>query len=214
MAKKAVPQRTLDLNQPIFQLKITLEDIEPAIWRRIETPDCSLADLHEVIQSCMGWDDEHMHAFEIGDEQYADLGRGVDLHEFRDSRSVRLSNLVGQGWYRFDYEYDFGDSWRHAVEIENTLPSGEHVRYPRCVDGQRACPPEDCGSIPGYTDLLKIMKNPRHKEYKSMLEWLGGKFDPDLFDIEAVNTCLRKLKWPRVTQPNLGKLLMARDISL
>ncbi len=146
-ARRPVVHKALDPNLPVFQLKIALDDIEPAVWRRIETHDCSLADLREIIQVCMGWDDEHMHAFKIGDKQHTDFSRGVDPYEFQDSRSVRLSDLVEQGHYCFDYEYDFGDSWRHVIEIENTLPPEEHVRYPRCLDGRRACPPEDCGGV-------------------------------------------------------------------
>jgi len=85
MAKKRAKRQTLDSSLPIFQLKIALEGIDPPIWRRIQTHDCSLADLHEIVQSCMGWDDEHMHAFEVGDKQYTDFSRGADPYEFDDS---------------------------------------------------------------------------------------------------------------------------------
>jgi len=194
MAKKTMPQKALDPNQPIFQLKITLEDIEPAIWRRIETHDCSLTDLHEVIQSCMGWEDEHMHAFEIGDAQYTDVSRGVDPEEFRDSRSVQLSDLVAREQCYFIYEYDFGDSWRHGIEIENALPAEKNVRYPRCVDGQRACPPEDCGGSCGYYELLDAIANPDEEEYDERLEWLDDDFDPEKFSIDEVNKELLRLR--------------------
>ncbi len=194
MAKKAKISKRLDSSLPVFQLKITLEDIEPAIWRRIQTSDCSLAELHEIIQSCMDWEDDHLHAFEIGDEQYADLGKGIDPYEFRDSRSVRLSNLVDQKKYRFVYEYDFGDSWRHTIEIENTLPPEEHVRYPRCVDGRRACPPEDSGGPGGYPYFLDAIQDPDHEEHEERLEWVGGEFDPEKFDVDEVNRGLQRLR--------------------
>jgi len=193
-ARKQVVHKTLDPGLPVFQLKITLDDIEPAVWRRIETHDCSLADLHEIIQACMGWDDEHMHAFEIGDTQYTDFSRGVDPYEFQDSRSVRLSDLVEQGHHCFGYEYDFGDSWRHVIEIENTLPPEEHVRYPRCLDGRRACPPEDCGGVCGYQEMLDALANPDEEEYDERLEWLGEDFDPEKFSVEEVNRQLLRLR--------------------
>jgi len=194
MAKKRAKRQTLDSSLPIFQLKIALEGIDPPIWRRIQTHDCSLADLHEIVQSCMGWDDEHMHAFEVGDKQYTDFSRGADPYEFDDSRSVRLSDLVEQGEYCFDYEYDFGDSWRHAIEIENTLPPEENVRYPRCIGGQRACPPEDCGGSYGYFDLLDVLANPDHEEYDERLEWTGDDFDPEKFSVDEVNADLLHLR--------------------
>lgn len=202
--EKSVARKALDRSLPVFQLKITLEDIEPEIWRRIETPDCSLADLHEIIQSCMGWDDEHLHAFEIGDEQYTDLRRGGDRREFDDSRSMWLSDILDQREYRFDYEYDFGDSWRHVIEIESTLPAEENVRYPRCMDGGRACPPEDCGGAYGYCDLLDALanqdkadgENAEDEYYDERLEWLGEDFDPEKFNVDEVNEeFLRLRRW-------------------
>jgi hypothetical protein len=187
-AKQTIARRTLDPSLPIFQLKITLENIEPPIWRRIQTHNCSLADLHDIIQSCIGWEDEHMYAFEVGDRQYTDLSRGADRYEFRDSRSVRLSKLVEQGQHDFVYEYDFGDSWRHAIEIESTLPPEETARYPRCLDGQRAGPPEDCGGSYGYDDLLDALAHPdrEDEDYDERLEWLDD-FDPEAFSVEEVN---------------------------
>jgi hypothetical protein len=203
MAKKQKASRkTFDLSLPIFQLKITLDEIEPAIWRQIQTHDCTLADLHEIIQSCMGWEDDHMYAFEIGDDQYTDLGRGGDLYEYRDSRSSRLSDFIKRGEDCFVYEYDFGDSWRHTIEIENTLPLDENVNYPHCMDGARACPPEDCGGVPGYYDVLEALANQEcdeeecDEEYNERLEWLGGNFDPEEFSVDAVNQgFLRLRRW-------------------
>jgi hypothetical protein len=186
--------KTLDTTLPVFELKISLEHIEPPVWRRIQTGDCSLADLHEIIQSCMGWDDDHMHAFEVGDEQYADFNRGADPHDFRNSQSIGLRNLVQRRCHHFVYEYDFGDSWRHLIEIETTLPAEENVLYPRCVDGARACPPEDCGGSYGYEDLLAALANPDNEEHADRLEWIGDDFDPERFSLDAVNGELRQLR--------------------
>ena len=196
MASKETKPKTLDLSLPIFQMKLTLDEIEPAIWRRIQTHNCSLADLHEIIQSCMGWEDEHMYAFEIGTDQYTDLGRGAESCAFKDSRSVRLSDLVEQGDTCFAYEYDFGDSWRHTIELEGTLPAEKDVRYPRCVDGSRACPPEDCGGIYGYYECLEASVNPDKQEYDERLHWLGDDFDPEHFSTDEVNQeLLRVRRW-------------------
>ncbi len=125
MAKKA--KKALDLTLPIFQLKISLQHISPPIWRRVQTDDYSLDELHDIIQIAMGWDEEHMHAFVTDGEQYGDVQRGDDFEH--DSRSVRLSDLVEQGHARFRHDYDFGDEWKHIVEIEKTLvPPKNSVR--------------------------------------------------------------------------------------
>jgi hypothetical protein len=199
--KTAKARKELDPTLPVFQLKITLQDIEPPIWRRIQTPNCTLKDLHEIIQSTMDWEDDHMHAFEIGDEEYTDLRVGGDTYEFRDSRAVRLRKLVEKGDYSFVYEYDFGDSWRHDIEIESTLPAEENVRYPRCLDGERACPPEDSGGPYGYVVLVDALAEKKEREeggeeeeYDERLKWLGDAFDPETFAIDAVNDRLLKLR--------------------
>ncbi len=145
MAKKKAKKKTLDLTLPIYQLKISLEQIDPPIWRRVQMDDCSLAELHEIIQIVMGWEGMHPHVFVIDGEDY---GRGGDCEY--DSRFVSLSEVVEQGHTRFRYDYDFGDDWEHSIEIEKTLPAEEGVRYPRCVKGERACPPEDSGGPYGY----------------------------------------------------------------
>ena len=155
MAKK---KKTLDLTLPIFQIKISLRHLDPPIWRRVQTDDCSLADLHEIIQIALGWEDMHMHAFVIADEQFGDPRRGGGIEY--DSRFVRLSEVVAEGHRRFQYEYDFGDNWEHVIQIEKTLPAEEGVCYPRCVKGERACPLEDSGGSRGYPYLLENSKTP------------------------------------------------------
>jgi len=191
MAKKA-KKKELDPTLPIYQVKITLDDIKPPIWRQVQMDDCSLAELHDIIQISMGWDDEHMYAFVIEGEQYGDLERGDDFEH--DVRSLRLSDLVKRGDTRFRYDYDFGDDWQHTVDIEKTMPAEEGVYYPRCVAGERACPPEDCGGPHGYPHLLAAIKNPKHKDHEEMLDWLGDDFDPEEFDLDEVNADLRYLR--------------------
>jgi hypothetical protein len=170
----------------VYQLKITLRDVKPPVWRRVEVKDCSLADLHDVIQICMGWDGGHLHAFEIGGEQYSapDLDGATDAE---DASKVKLSKVVGWGIKKFTYTYDFGDNWEHVIEVEKELPAEPGVAYPRCVAGKRACPPDDCGGPWGYADFLEAIQDPKHPEHEELLEWAGGEFDPEHFDIEAVN---------------------------
>ena len=176
----------------VYQLKITLDDTQPPLWRRVLTNDCTLAKLHAIIQISMGWGDCHLHVFEIGGEQYGPLEQRDepdpwDESEVGDERKVKLSQLVAGGIKKFRYVYDMGDNWQHTIQIEKELPAEAGVRYPRCIDGKRACPPEDCGGPWGYPGLLEALANPRHPEHAEMLEWVGGEFDPEHFDPEEVN---------------------------
>ncbi len=176
----------------IYQIKITLQHIRPPVWRRILiSPDITLPRLHDVLQVVMGWTDSHLHAFRTRDEQY-----GVSNDDFpsicRNERDVRLDQLVGVG-NKIIYEYDFGDSWKHEILIEKSLPAEKGKRYPTCVTGKRACPPEDCGGPWRYEYLLETLSDPRHEEHDEMLEWIGGEFDAEAFDLDEINAVLRTL---------------------
>jgi len=186
MAKRATHKTVLNPALPIYQLHISLNHSDPPIWRRVQVDDCSLADLHEIIQVCMGWEDEHLHAFDVDGEQYGNPQHGGDPED-RDSRRIWLSDLVAEGCKKFLYWYDFGDDWKHTIKMEKTLPQEPQVRYPRCVDGARACPPEDCGGVWGYADLLESLRDPDAEEHEERLEWLGEDFDPEEFDVGSVN---------------------------
>lgn len=184
MAKTRVPAQ-------VYQLKITLRNTKPPIWRRVQVKDCSLADLHDIIQTCMGWDDYHLHEFIVRGESYGapeqwedDFGDNLDVG---DEGKIKLSQLAGEGVKKFEYVYDMGDNWGHTIQIEKVLPAERGVNYPRCVAGKRACPPEDCGGPWGYGDFLDAIQNPKHKRHNELLEWVGGGFDPEAFDIDAVN---------------------------
>jgi Plasmid pRiA4b ORF-3-like protein len=187
MAKKQLAQ--------VYQVKILLQHIKPPIWRRVQVKDCSLAKLHDIIQSCMGWDDYHLHDFEIGGERYGDPaqwqdGFGDEL-EVGNEGKVKLSQLAARGIKKFQYTYDMGDTWQHLIQIEKPLPSEAGVRYPRCIDGKRACPPEDCGGPWGYGDFLEAIGDPKNERHEDLREWVGGEFDPEHFDIEKINEELR-----------------------
>jgi len=179
-----------DINT-VYQLKVTLDGIAPPIWRRIQIEDCTLADLHAVIQASMGWDNSHLHMFSIGGEQYSDPEMGGDPYDM-STHSESLAHLVDQGHRAFHYVYDFGGSWEHTIEVEDVSPPEPKTKYPRCVGGKRACPPEDCGGPWGYAEFVEAIQNPKHEEHKDMLEWVGGEFDAEKFSAAAVNKNMRK----------------------
>jgi hypothetical protein len=179
----------------VYQLKITLRGIKPPVWRRVQVKDGTLAGLHDVIQTCMGWDDYHLHEFDIGGERYGDPRQWQDDFggemEVGNEGKVKLSQLVARGVKKFTYVYDMGDNWEHTLQVEKVLEAEPGVRYPRCVAGKRACPPEDCGGPWGYGDILDAIQDPSHERHAELLEWVGGEFDPEAFDTEAVNEELR-----------------------
>jgi len=174
----------------IYQLKISLANIRPPIWRRIQTANCNLERLHQIIQSAMGWESYHLWAFDIGDEQYGPADDNFPMDEMRDGRSVQLSDLEKAGVAKFRYTYDFGDSWEHIITIEKVVAADPEARYPRCIKGKRACPPEDCGGAWGYGNFLEALEDPDHAEHEDMLEWSGGDFDPEEFDLNRINARL------------------------
>jgi hypothetical protein len=194
----------------IYQLKISLQYIHPPVWRRIQLPaGIALDALHDIIQIAMGWTDSHLHGFHINGESYGPPGPMSDMN---DERKARLGDIVQQGG-RLLYEYDFGDGWVHEITVEKILPVEAGVPYPRCLAGERACPPEDCGGPPGYQHLLDILSDPQHPERGEMLEWLGYEFEPEAFDLQATNKLLQKqaAKPPlRRTKERTGKKKTAK----
>lgn len=180
----------------IYRFKITLQDSDPAIWRRIETKDVPLGQLHTLIQTAMGWTNSHLHQFEIGGSRYTDPRFMMD--EFDDFGAVdysglRVSDLVAKHGtkLRMGYEYDFGDGWQHEVVLEKVTESEPGIRHPRCIDGQRACPPEDVGGVYGFSDFVEAITNPSHSEHDDYLEW-HGPFDPTDFDVAQATRRMRK----------------------
>ena len=176
------------------QLKVTLEGTKPPVWRRIQVPSAMpLRKLHEVLQVVMGWENCHLYQFEVGGQYFGEPDPYFD-RAIRSARATPLRRVAPQVGNTFIYEYDFGDSWSHKLVVEKVLAPLEGVSYPRCLAGNRACPPEDCGGIWGYAELLDIIRKPRHPEYARMREWLGGEFDPEAFDLRAVNDALTFLR--------------------
>ncbi len=164
----------------------------------------------------MGWTNSHLHQFICGERQYADPSAELERYEedppTLNENKFTLAGLLKDTHQGLIYEYDFGDSWEHIVTVEKILPADVSKPVTAvCLAGERACPPEDCGGIGGYMELLKALKNKKHPEHRRMKEWLGRPFDPEFFDIATTNVWLRKLKWPRVTESQLRRVLMARD---
>lgn len=174
-----------------YQLKITLKHSKPPIWRRIIVPaNYTLVDLHLVIQTVMEqWDNSHLHEFEINKNYYGDPSMS-DTTEF-DEVKFPLNKVIHKEKDKFAYIYDFGDNWEHEVLVEKIITQ-ERKQYPTCLVGKRACPPEDSGGIWGYEYKLEVIQNPKHPDYKDMLEWMGEDFDSEAFDINAVNEDLKK----------------------
>lgn len=176
----------------VYQLKITLRGVRPPIWRRVQVKDCSLAELHEVIQVAMGWESYHLYAFEVGGIEYGDLDMRDDPFEMKDDRRARLSRLVRGEKFKFHYTYDFGDNWEHEIVVEKILSPEEGKSYPVCVAGKRAGPPEDVGGVWGYVEFVEAMRDPKHPQHRELSEWYEDPFDPEAFDIDEVNRRLSR----------------------
>lgn len=181
-----------------LQFKVKLEGGRPPIWRRIQILcDATFWDLHVAIQDAMGWFDRHLHEFRLATRLRSDTPCiGIPDDEFPESDPVfrdtwpgweiPVSALLNLAMRKAIYTYDFGDGWEHTVVLEKILPREPDTVYPRCVGGRRACPPEDCGGIPGYEELLEVLADPDHPQREERLSWVGPDFDPDRFDKDTV----------------------------
>ena len=176
----------------IYQLKVKLKGIQPPIWRRLQVASSdNLEDLHIALQIVMGWMNCHMHEFRKGKVRY-----GVPDEDFpdsiRDEINFRLHQVMDKEKDKLIYEYDFGDGWEHEVVLEKVLPFEPGVELPVCLKGNRACPPEDVGGVPGYEMFLEAISDSSHPEHDDMLEWFGGDFDAEHFDLAEANGLLRE----------------------
>lgn len=182
----------------IYQFKITLLDSKPQIWRRIQLKDCTLDKLHEFIQTAMGWTNSHLHQFTIDEALFGDpmLMEEDDFEAmgFEDSTETLLSELIPKGRkpFAFSYEYDFGDSWNHKIAFEGFPNPEKGVKYPVCLEGARACPPEDVGGVSGYDEFLRAISDPMHEEHEAFLKWAGRAFDPEIFSATAATKRMRQ----------------------
>ena len=187
----------------VYQLKITLRDIRPPIWRRVQVRASeALAHLHDVAQISMGWTNSHLHSFTVEGVDYGfpmpDLG--FDDLGFKDESKVKLGKLIPGEKFKFFYQYDFGDSWEHEILVEKVLKADAEVDYPLCTKAKRACPPEDCGGVWGYESFLEAIQDAQHPEHTEMLEWVGGTFDSEETDLDGINQELKRIaEWQRLS---------------
>jgi hypothetical protein len=177
----------------LYHIKVTLNGSKPSIWRRVLVPDTiTLHQLHSILQIVMGWTNSHLHQFIIDGEYFGEPEEDGYSEDLKNEKRYRLNQVVERKGFKFIYEYDFGDSWEHTVHIEAILPIEKGAQYPIYLEGKRACPLEDVGGVTGYDDVLKIFSNSKHPEHEEMVEEFGEDFDPEFFDVEAVNLGLRQ----------------------
>ena len=190
----------------VYELRITLGEIRPPIWRLIQAPDTlRLSGLHDALQTIMGWTDSHLHRFEK-DGKYWGVPEpdGDDGIEIIDERRTTIGAVLTTPDDSMLYVYDFGDKWRHSVALEKILPASGRVS-PVCLAGERHCPPEDVGGVSGYEEFLEVIFEPGHEEHEHYVRWAGGpsplnrsvgRFQPEEFNLMAVNDALARIRWP------------------
>lgn len=187
----------------VYQFKISLKDLKPRIWRGIQVPrHFTFWDLHVAIQDSMGWMDCHLHLFRIlnpSTKKRENIGIPPD-ERFSELEIIPGWERVIAGYFSkenaaAEYEYDFGDSWLHDVVLEDIVPGETGKRYPQCVAGERACPPEDCGGVWGFTEFLEAVLDPTHPEHENMIAWRGGSFHAEAFDPNKVRFDNPKKRW-------------------
>ena len=188
----------------VYQFRVTREGIKPPIWRRIQVPaDYSFWDLHVAIQDAMGWSDSHLHVFRIlnpATDDTEEVGipdeeRFIGDPETLPGWELPIADYFLEGNPTAKYEYDFGDGWEHGIVFEGIHRREPGRDYPTCLAGESACPPEDCGGVPGYEDLLDVLGDPTHEEYESRLTWVGGSYDPEQFNPNAVSFDNPRKRW-------------------
>jgi Plasmid pRiA4b ORF-3-like protein len=208
---KKIPFTPAPGERCLYQIKMTLKWSDPKIWRRIfVASNIDLYAFNIAIQIAMGWEDAHLHQF-IMDKVYYEPKPDDDMDDFRSPWGPRreyyddmvLSDLLSSPKDKMDYEYDLGDGWIHNLVLEKILPWDDEIAIPKCIAGEMNCPPEDCGGIPGYYNMLEILGNKKHPEHKDMKEWIGGKFDPTEFDVELINAYF-KSAWKEGVDPGLN----------
>jgi len=174
-----------------FQIKVTLRDVKPPVWRRLIVPsDITLPVLHQVLQAAMGWYDCHLHLFRVRDRAFAPPGDFEPIGE--DSRAVSLRDIAPRKGSRVVYEYDFGDGWCHDLVVEDVIDG--RCSSVRCLKGRRRCPPEDCGGPWGYAELREVVADPTHEQHDELCEWIPDDFDPEDFDVVHTDALVRAVK--------------------
>lgn len=182
--------RIRETGAPLYRLKVTLRGMRPPIWRRFLVPsDIKLKRLHDSLQAVMGWTDSHLHQFEARGVRCGTSDREFGMLRVSENKTA-LCEVLRRPKDRLTYEYDFGDSWVHDVVLEAVLPPGKDGLYPLVEAGKRVCPPEDVGGDYGYVEFLEALVDPQHPEHENMVEWIGGAFDPEAFDVVEANVAI------------------------
>ena len=204
----------MSIQKSVYQLKITIKDTKPSIWRRILVPsDATFWELHIAIQDSFGWTDSHLHEFFIGSAWDRNAIRICIPHpeddifgEERkplDESNTRLNDFLSENQSKITYVYDFGDNWVHHIILEKVLPFNINDVYPQAIDGKRACPWEDSGGVGGYLEKIEVLKDKKHEYYQEIADWLGiddireldlESFDPDDVIFRNPATELRRLQ--------------------
>jgi hypothetical protein len=190
----------LKQSEPVlYQMKVSLIDIEPPIWRRfLVTGDQTLHRFHLILQSIMGWDDYHLYEFTIDNALYGEPDEDSEP-DMKSAHRCRLSEVIHDVGQKMIYLYDFGDYWEHEIVVEKISPAKPDGLYPVCIAGERASPVEDCGGVTGYYDLLGAIGDPEHEEHESMIVWArrdGVDYDPEECNLKGINRELR-FYWPK-----------------
>lgn len=188
------PKKKIDPATAVFTLKATLRYVHPPVWRRSQVRgNTTLAVLHRVLQAAFGWENHHMHGFLVGKQRYGqpDPELGMDIG---DENEVTIAEVAPKTGKTLVYIYDFGDSWKHDITVENVARPAGGARYPDCVDGAGACPPEDSGGPPGYANNLAVLSDPKHPDHEHIRAWMGDDFDPEAFDLKRARAAIGELE--------------------
>jgi hypothetical protein len=178
----------------VLQLRVSLEEVTPTVWRRLLVPGTVRLDkLHLMLQAAMGWQDSHLHSFDVGGVRFGMQVDDDDPEDEEDEKSITVMRAF-DGADRGVYKYDFGDGWEHELVVEARSRSSIGLKFGVCLNGENACPPEDCGGPGGYADLLSVMADPTHEEHEFLLSWVGGPFDPAEFDLALANARLQAVR--------------------
>lgn len=168
---------------PCHTIKITLTEVKPLVWRRVQLPSSlRLPAVADILLTAMGWAGTHLWAFERDELMYVprDASDGWSSPGDVDAEKVSLGKLLPEVGSRVDFSYDFGDGWRHRVVTEAIQPAPSEVKV---LAGRNNCPPDDVGGPWGYADFVAAITNVEHPEHQEMLDWVGGSFDPKHFEL-------------------------------
>ncbi|RLB45489.1 MAG: plasmid pRiA4b ORF-3 family protein [Deltaproteobacteria bacterium] len=169
-----------------MQLRVELRHITPTIWRSLVVPaEVTLDVLHDILQVAFGWTNSHLHDFQVADARFG-MADVADELMLVDERAAPLGAVACQGT-AFLYRYDYGDDWEHEITVESISEPGPGPVVVKCLEGARACPPEDCGGPPGHENLLRVLAGPTDEEHRDMKRWVGRGFDPERFNLGKVN---------------------------